>query len=115
MSEIVSLLEKDDGIFLGSLSPRLVKAYCEQIGFITDVKHNISRSAFAGVMDAVRNSILDWSLKLEEAGVHGEGISFSKAETEKARAVTINIGNIGNAVGFGSFGDNATVTAKQTL
>jgi AbiTii len=39
--------------------------------------------AFA-ILDAVRNTILKWSLKLESEGIIGEGMSFSPAEKETA-------------------------------
>lgn len=44
------------------------------------------KAALVGIIDAVRNSVLDWALKLEEGGVLGEGLTFS--ETERAAAVT---------------------------
>jgi AbiTii len=115
ISEIGSLLESNETTFTVSLTAKEVEFYCEQIGFPCDVKRHISRSSLAAIVDAVRNTVLDWALKLEEAGVHGDGLSFSKKETEKAQAVTINIGKIGNAVGIGNFGDQATITATQTL
>ena len=36
-------------------------------------------------------------------------------ETRRAGGVTFNIGNIGNAVGIGVFGDNANINATQAL
>ena len=33
-----------------------------------------------GILDAVRNTILEWSLKLEADGIIGEGMSFSSGE-----------------------------------
>jgi hypothetical protein len=57
--------------------------------------------------------VLDWALKLEQAGIRGDGLVFSPAEAQRAQAVHINIGSIGNAVGLGAFGDNATIRATQ--
>lgn len=37
-----------------------------------------------GIIDAVRTAILDWSLKLEAAGVLGEDMTFSSVEKAKA-------------------------------
>lgn len=37
-----------------------------------------------GIIDAVRNIVLDWSLKLESAGVLGEGMTFSPEEKVRA-------------------------------
>lgn len=40
-----------------------------------------------GILDAVRNRILQWALKLEEEGILGEGMTFSEQEKEKAKTV----------------------------
>ncbi len=50
-----------------------------------------------GILDAVRTALLDWSLKLEQVGIKGEGLSFTKEEREKAHEgqSTYDIGNIG--------------------
>ncbi|MEH7440648.1 hypothetical protein V7182_24665, partial [Neobacillus drentensis] len=37
------------------------------------------------IIDTVRNIILEWSLKLEEDGIVGEGLSFSDKEKEEAK------------------------------
>ena len=72
--------------------------------------------ALVGVVDAVRNVILDWSLTLEKNGILGEGMSFSKQDKEKAHDQSVNyhIGSIGNftgALGNVSGGEvNATTT-----
>lgn len=44
----------------------------------------ISRSALAGILNAVRNTILNWTLELEAKDVVGEGLSFTAAELKAA-------------------------------
>lgn len=44
----------------------------------------IDYSAIAGVLDAVRNRILEWSLQLERDGIMGEDDTFSPEEKSKA-------------------------------
>ena len=69
-----------------------------------------------GIPDAVRIALLDWSLKLERAGIKGEGLSFSKEEREKAHEgqSTYQIGSIGTFTG--NLGANlGTVTATSHL
>lgn len=61
-------------------------------------------SQLAGILDAVRNRVLDWSLNLEQEGILGQGFSFSEAEQGKASNApsVINITGvqtIGNVVG----------------
>ena len=40
----------------------------------------IAKTCYLGILDAVRNAILAWSLKLEADGIVGEGLSFSPKE-----------------------------------
>jgi len=44
----------------------------------------LNRMAYVRIIDSVRNAILDWSLKLEEDGILGEGMSFTSQEKELA-------------------------------
>jgi hypothetical protein len=44
----------------------------------------LPKSGLVRILDSVRNSILDWSLKLEADGILGEGMSFSSQEKEVA-------------------------------
>ena len=54
-------------------------------------------SQLSKILDKVRNIILDWSLKLEQEGILGEGMTFKKEEKDKAQSETLNIQNyIGN-------------------
>ncbi len=50
-------------------------------------------SRMAGIIDSVRTIILNWTLKLEEDGVLGEGFSFSSQEKEKASREPQSINN----------------------
>jgi hypothetical protein len=61
-----------------------------------DFQVRVSGSEPVGILDAVRNALLDWSLKLEQSGIKGEGMSFSNDERKKAHEphATYNIGSI---------------------
>jgi hypothetical protein len=54
----------------------------------------IGTAQLKGILDGVRNVILDWALKLEEQGVLGEGMTFSQTEKESAHSITYQIENI---------------------
>jgi AbiTii len=45
---------------------------------------HVSRTCIVGIVDAVRNIVLDWTLRLEENGILGEGLTFSSKEKETA-------------------------------
>ncbi|EGU35391.1 hypothetical protein VII00023_16020, partial [Vibrio ichthyoenteri ATCC 700023] len=61
---------------------------------------NFSATSLDPVVDNVRNTILQWALKLEQEGVKGEGLSFSSEEVKKANMSTqINIKNFQGVLG----------------
>lgn len=60
------------------------------IFYNTDLKNILSK---------IRQIILDWALKLEEEGILGEGIQFSKSEKEKAMTTQFHIQNMQGFVG----------------
>jgi hypothetical protein len=74
----------------------------------------ISTTQIVGILDAVRNATLDWSLQLEQAGVLGENMSFTLTEKREAQSVTQQF-FIQNAGVIGNVSDNATVTNHQQV
>lgn len=61
---------------------------------------HISENIIHGILDVVRNTVLDWALKLEEEGILGTGLSFTAQEKEKAQAnPSINIQNFQGILG----------------
>lgn len=61
----------------------------------------IAPSQFQRILETVRDVVLEWSLKLEEEGIVGEDMTFSKKEQNKAASVT----NVFHAPVTGNFGD----------
>ncbi|MGY3230990.1 hypothetical protein ACVWWJ_002474 [Luteibacter sp. HA06] len=55
-----------------------------------------SRTDVQGIVEAVRNQVLNWSLDLESRGVVGEGMTFTAQEREAAHRVTNITNNIGS-------------------
>lgn len=52
------------------------------------------------IIDSVRNVILDWSIRLEEDGILGEGVSFSREEKHEADKQNYTVNNFyGNTSG----------------
>ncbi|MEX3974032.1 hypothetical protein [Paraburkholderia caribensis] len=80
----------------------------------TQFKIRLSTVQLAAIFDAVRNLTLDWSLKLEQAGVVGENMTFTLTEKQEAKPVTQQF-FIQNAGVVGNVNDNATVTNNQTV
>ncbi|MDH4206529.1 MAG: hypothetical protein OEV45_13470 [Desulfobacteraceae bacterium] len=65
-------------------SQEVQKKLSKGFGFQTNVSLFVSRTVILGIVEAVRTIILNWALKLEEEGILGEGLSFSKKEKEAA-------------------------------
>jgi hypothetical protein len=61
-----------------------------------EVSLHLSRSSLVALLDGVRNTILEWSLKLEADGILGEGLRFSSNETGIARAKSAELQSVIN-------------------
>jgi hypothetical protein len=60
----------------------------------------VSENQLASILDAVRTTILEWALKLEQEGILGEGISFTQEEVSRASTSTqIRIENFQGILG----------------
>lgn len=53
----------------------------------------VDKTEIIGILDAIRNIILDWSLELEQKGILGEGMSFSNDEKKIAHQITYQVTN----------------------
>ena len=103
-----------DSILTINFGPEAKKSIMEALGIDLDVRFIISPSSVKGILDAVRDKVLDWSLKLEQMGITGEGMSFSETEKQKANVASTvyhiaNVGMIGNA------SDNAKIEVDQRV
>jgi len=104
------------GELMVPLSSQATQALMQATGMMMDFQLRVSASDPVGILDAVRNALLDWSLKLERLGIKGEGMSFSNEERKKAHEThaTYNIGSIGDfcrkyGVGSGNFSVDGNV------
>jgi hypothetical protein len=114
VSEISDLLKRSDSELTMSYGSRAISwggAFTEHV----PVQLHVDRAAFAQILDAVRNTILDWSLKLEAAGVVGLGLGFSKREKEIAHSpAVVNIGSIGSFIGaMGTVSGGANIAGRD--
>jgi hypothetical protein len=74
-----------------------------------------NKNVFPHILDQVRTRVLDWALELEQAGIMGEGVNFSRAEKEKAAGVNISIGTMsGNLLAGDVNGPNARANLGST-
>jgi hypothetical protein len=112
IGNIVSILSKRDDSKSGPIYPLTQKQeqflISQQDGLQLPPVRTISIDALATIVDVVRTKILEWSLKLEQEGILGEGMTFSKEEKELAmKSHDINIQNFQGILGNV---DNSSVT-----
>jgi hypothetical protein len=126
VAELESLVAKSSGgqlqVPLSAEAQHLIR---DATGFDFEFTTAMSASDVVGILDAIRNAMLDWSLKLEKLGVKGEGMSFSEDERKRAHETQAiyNIGKIetftGNmGSGSGNFsveGNTVNVTSKAAI
>lgn len=68
-----------------------------QLGIIPTLV--VGRNQLIGIVESVRNTILNWSLELEGKGILGEGLTFSQEEVKRASNITFNIDNFAGVIG----------------
>jgi len=126
VAELESLVAKSsDGQLQVPLSAEAQHLLRKVTGFDFEFTTAMSSSDVVGILDAVRNALLDWSLKLEKLGVKGEGMSFSDDERKRAHGTqaVFHIGTIGTFTGtmgsgsgdFAIHGDVFNADSKATI
>lgn len=78
---------------LMSYSPKYERKLMESMKSKVPPVLQVQLSELYKIIDAIRNTILSWALKLEEEGILGDGMTFSKKEREAANEVSYNINN----------------------
>lgn len=94
VSELDELKEngKQSGLHV-PFSQQIVNALMDNMGVPLQPSLHVPYTEIIGILDAVRNNLLQWALELEQKGVIGEGMTFSKEEKSAATQVTYQITN----------------------
>jgi len=95
VAEIESVLKKsgEKSQLTMPLSKKLELQLLKGIGENIPLTFHPISSEVYGVVEAVRNIILEWALKLEKDGILGENMSFSTKEREAVLTTTYHIKN----------------------
>jgi hypothetical protein len=88
--ELEDLLIKEGS---GGLAIALPDEFSNFIEIQTKVRLEINSSQIAGILEKVKNIILEWALKLENDGILGEEMSFNKDEVKKADEMKYTVNN----------------------
>ncbi|WP_133121894.1 hypothetical protein [Pleomorphomonas carboxyditropha] len=102
IAAIEDLLKEDSGgFFQQRLSAQLIDALNKNSGVeFAEMVNFIDRGVLVGIVNKVRNMVLDWAIELERSGVKGEGMSFKAEEKIAAQNnPAITIGSVGSFVG----------------
>ncbi|MCJ8271134.1 MAG: hypothetical protein MJK04_17250 [Psychrosphaera sp.] len=103
IGEIVSLVNEDrtgKSRLLHISYPSNMQNYViKTLGFPFESFLHVPATELIGILESVRNRVLDWALELEQQNILGEGFSFTKEEKTVAKQVNnhINIQNMTNS------------------
>ncbi|HEL4106455.1 TPA: hypothetical protein UM350_001091 [Stenotrophomonas maltophilia] len=96
VAEVESLLQQNEGLLRFTFPAPVTAHFLKHMEVKMQPSLAISPSVFHGVLDTVRNRVLQWALDLEGAGVVGDGMSFSPTDVKAAQHVTTITNNIGS-------------------
>lgn len=113
ISEIVSLCQEENDLlseFTGAQTEILNKIF--RTTFPMKYALFIPRTSVMDIIEKVKNTILEWTLKLEEKGIIGDNMTFTEKEKNTATSIPQTINNYyGDTKIVNSSGDNMTVVA----
>ena len=113
ISEIEMLANHEGDYLILQLPQGLQNALSQSTGQNTLFRLKFGKQQVKKTLDRVRNIILDWTLKLEEEGIIGEGLTFSKEEKEEAQKQNWTMNFHGNVNGFQM--QNHSNNSSQTM
>ena len=104
--EIEQALNKPDryGYFVCDYPPEIKHSIMQTINYGDDLRIRVATSKVFGILEAVRNIVLSWTLEMEQSGVLGEGLMFTKDDKAKSAEIashtitTFNIQQVGALV-----------------
>lgn len=101
------------GYFIFTIAPEHKTQIMNALEYPADVQLRLDYGAIFNIADVVRNLVLNWSLELEKAGIHGDDMEFSQDDKREAVPITQqffaqNIGIVGNVT------DKAHVANEQS-
>jgi hypothetical protein len=86
IAELEEMASSGEKSFILEFHPAFLHHLMQGMGGLQGMKPQrvISANVIFGILGAVRNTVLQWALKLEEEGILGEGMTFSDHEKKKA-------------------------------
>lgn len=113
IGEVASLSASANGFIMGPIPESLRRKVSDQAGFECEVMLQVATTAMASIVEAVRNHVLEWTLKLEQAGIRGDGLSFTQEETRVAHSMFVT-NNYHGPVASVAHGSNTITGISQS-
>lgn len=92
---------KSNGVLQVPFPQKTINALMKSMQIPLQPTLHVDPTEVIGILESVRNNVLDWALELEQKGILGEGMSFSKQEKQTAGQITYqittNIGSMQNS------------------
>ncbi|MFD1673672.1 hypothetical protein [Alicyclobacillus fodiniaquatilis] len=83
--EIEHILSNNNGIIQKTLPHVASTTLSKYFKMDTQFSLILERSALEGILQDIRQNVLDWALRLEEEGILGDGVKFSDEEKQAAQ------------------------------
>lgn len=118
IGELEDLLKHGTGTLQFPFDTRTEANLMKGMDIPLQTTRHLSRSCVSGIIDAVRNMILEWCLQLEKDGILGEGLVFSAKEKETAAhsdyTINYNAPVSHSQIQQGSLHATQTMTVNET-
>jgi len=87
VGELEEVLKSKQSSLMMKYSPEIEKMLREGAGSDVDLRLLVDRASITGILEHIRNSVFDWTVKLQEAGISDESSEFSEKEVKEVENV----------------------------
>ena len=95
ISEIKSLSDKNENCLVLNLTSeaQILLNKWSSGSSPTQFRVELSATAIGDILEKVKNTVLEWTMKLEKEGILGEGMQFNSTEKETAKRIPQAVNN----------------------
>lgn len=114
ISEVISLCQSSENVLISEFSGEQFAFFNKMFNSPLPMKYalHIPTTAVKDIEEKVKNTILEWTLKLESEGIVGENMVFSETEKESAVHMPQTVNNYyGNTSVINSPSDNVQIVS----
>lgn len=108
ISEIEALANIENGTIRLGVPTQIKNVFLSSMDFESDISYEANKISMIGIVDSVKNEMLNWILKLEENDIIDDKYIFNKEQIDKATSVTTQIIN-------NFFGDKDKIELNQNV